>query len=582
MTMIFNTLLGLSVIICLAGLIFRVSLWFSRGIQPIVPGSSATLSIGSRMGAAGRGLLATLFGTKILLILKSIFVDLLFQQRIFQKSILRWTAHTLIFFGFILLFFMHALSPVVSEALFNDYQPTLNPFLFLRNLFGLMVLIGVAIAVFRRISLKPKRMKTYLSDWAALIFVATIVLSGMLLEGSKMSSVAKFQSMVDEYAALDEQEIKALKVYWVQENGLAAANIARPFDADLVAQGRQVNDDNCLPCHAANRSAFASFALARVSRLFAAVLGDSATTSMFWYLHILACLSFLAWLPFSKMFHILAAPVSLVIKRVTGDELTEPANILNNRMIGMSACTHCGSCSIECSASMFYETYGNDFILPSEKVQYLKKFAANKEHDPKIIKQMEEGLYVCTSCDRCTTVCPSGINLKELFVSSRYSLLELGSAETTMLSHFSFPLALAQSFVDDHLKALKRVTDLFKKSFQHLTDLTSPITLGKEKGLANNSYRGCYSCQRCSNICPVVRSYDNPLEELGMLPHQIIFSLGIGNVDLAMGAKMIWSCSTCYLCQEHCPNQVELCDIFYSLKNGALAKIDNIEAGAIA
>jgi heterodisulfide reductase subunit C len=75
----------------------------------------------------------------------------------------------------------------------------------------------------------------------------------------------------------------------------------------------------------------------------------------------------------------------------------------------------------------------------------------------------------------------------------------------------------------------------------------------------------------------VVRSYDNPTEALGMLPHQIMFSLGIGNSELAMGSQMIWSCSTCYLCQEHCPNQVELCDIFYTLKNGALNKI---EAGA--
>ena len=117
---------------------------------------------------------------------------------------------------------------------------------------------------------------------------------------------------------------------------------------------------------------------------------------------------------------------------------------------------------------MFYETFQNDFILPSEKVQYLKKFAAGKEHDPAIIKRMQQGLYVCTSCDRCTTVCPSGINLKELFISARYSLLESGTPETTMLSHFSFPLALAQNFVDDHLKALKKVTDLFKKNFQHL------------------------------------------------------------------------------------------------------------------
>lgn len=578
----FNILLVIAVIVCLAGVSFRLFIWFTQGIHPSTQPSIPALSVVSRIGAALQALFTTVFSSKIFVLLKSLVVDLLFQKRIFDKSLLRWTAHTLIFVGFILLFLMHALDSIVSEALFNDYLPTLNPFLFLRNLFGVMVLIGVAIAVFRRITLKPKRMRTYLSDWAALLFVGGIIVSGMLLEGSKMSSYSTYQNMVEEYAAVDEEEAKALVAFWVEENGVVSPNSAKPFDPELIEQGREVNGDSCIECHASNRSAFASFAVAKISRLFSAALGDGAAVTMFWYLHILTCLSFLAWLPFSKMFHILAAPVSLVIKSITGDELSNPANILNRQMIGLSACTHCGTCSLECSSSMFYETFQNDFILPSEKVQYLKRFAANKEHDPEVAKRMQQGLYVCTSCDRCTTVCPSGINLKELFISSRYSLLEAGSPETTMLSHFSFPLALAQNFVDDHVKALKKVTDLFKKSFQHLADLTSPITLTKTSGMGNNSYKGCFSCQRCTNICPVVRSFDYPSEELGLLPHQIIFSLGIGNVDLAMGSQMIWSCSTCYLCQEHCPNQVELCDIFYTLKNRALQKIDQIEAGALS
>ena len=143
-----------------------------------------------------------------------------------------------------------------------------------------------------------------------------------------------------------------------------------------------------------------------------------------------------------------------------------------------------------------------------------------------------------------------------------------------MLSHFSFPLALAQNFVDDHLKALKKVTGLFKENFRSLTDFSAPLTLEKVESTDNETFKGCYSCQRCTNICPVVRSYDDPVENLGMLPHQIMYSLGIGNRELAMGAQMIWSCSTCYLCQEHCPNEVELTDIFYSLKNDAINKID--------
>jgi len=571
----FNILLGLSLIICLVGLIIRLSIWFSQGTRPSAP----HISSAERMSAALKGTFGVIFSGRIVEMVKSFFVDLLFQKRIFDKNILRWTAHTLIFFGFILLLLMHAMSPMVSESIFSNYQSTLNPFLFLRNLFGLMVLAGLAIAVYRRFSLKSQRLKSSASDWAALIFVGAIILSGLLLEGAKMSSYTVYQNMVEEYGSVsDEEEAMALEAYWVQENGLVSPNVLPPAAPELVQKGKELNGDSCIECHASNRTAFAGFAVSKITRPFAAVLGDSATVTMFWYLHILASLAFLAWLPFSKMFHILAAPVSLIIKRVSGDEIAEPANTLTRQMIGLSACTHCGTCSLECSSNMFYESFQNEFILPSEKVQYLKKIVAKKETDPAVLKRMQEGLYVCTSCDRCTAVCPSGINLKELFVNARYMLLQQGMPETTMLSHFSFPLALAQNFVDDHLQALKKVTALFKKNFQHLTDIALPMTLGKgSKGLSNTTYRSCYSCQRCSNICPVVRSFEDPVEALGMLPHQIMFSLGIGKVDLAMGSQMIWSCSTCYLCQEHCPNQVELCDIFYTLKNGALNKI---EAGA--
>ncbi len=574
--MTINILLGLAVIICLVGLFFRFSTWFSQGLQP----SPAPVPAGQRFSTAVGAVLAAIFSSRAVLIVKSFFVDLLFQKRIFDKSYLRWTAHTLIFFGFIMLFLMHALDSVVTANFFSDYEPTLNPYLFLRNLFGVMVLTGLGIAVFRRITLKPQRLKTSSADWAALIFIAVIIFSGMLLEGSKISSYTTYQNMIEEYGSFDEEEAKALEAYWVQKNGLVSPHVTKPQPGELVASGMEVNSDSCMECHAPNSSAFASFAVKGVTRPISAIFGDATAVNLFWFLHIVACFSFLAWLPFSKMFHMVSAPVSLLIKGAMGEDDKEaPANQLTHQMIGLSACTHCGSCSLECSSNMFFESFQNDFILPSEKVQYLKDFAAGKVTDEADLKRLQEGLYVCTSCDRCTSVCPSGINLKDIFVTARYTLLEKGIPETSMLSHFSFPLALAQNFAGDHIKALKKVTDLFKKSFKQLSDVNLPMTLSRTQGVDNNSFKGCFSCQRCTNICPVVRSFDNPVESLGLLPHQIMFSLGIGNTELAMGSKMIWSCSTCYLCQEHCPNEVELCDIFYSLKNDAINKI---EAGANA
>ncbi len=554
-----SLLIGLSVIVCLVGVIFRISTWFSQGIRP----SAASIPTGKRVSSAASATMGVLFSPKIIEVIKSFFLDILFQFQSFDRSLLRWSAHFLIFSGFILLFFLHAL---------GDSDPTINPYIFLRNLFGLMVLVGVGLAIYRRISWKSLRMKSYASDWAALIFLAVIMVSGFMLEGTKISSFPVYQNMVEEYGDVDEEEELALEAYWVAKNGVQSPSITKPIDPALIEQGLEVHENNCMDCHASTRNAFVSFSASKIMGPLTS--GSEGAVNALLYLHILACLTFLVWLPFSKMFHIISAPVSLITRRIMGLKGDNTANILNRQMVGLSACTHCGSCTVECSAVMYFESFQNDFILPSEKIQFLKQIAAGKEVDAKTLKKLQKGLYVCTSCDRCSSVCPSGINLREIFVSSRYYLLEKGTPETSILSHFSFPLALAQKFTGDHLKALKAVEELFKSKFKTLSDMLAPITLSKAKGVINDSYKSCYTCQRCTNICPVVRSYENPGEVLDMLPHQIIYSLGIGNSEIAMGSQMIWSCSTCYLCQEHCPNQVELCDIFYSLKNGAINKIE--------
>ncbi len=560
-------LFGIAFIIFLVGLFLRIYEWFGKGIRH--PGEAPPPF--ERFTAAGKGLITTLLSGKIFQVVTTFFTDVLFQKRLLSKNIMRWVAHTLIFSGFILLLFMHGLGSGVSEFFFSGYYSTLQPYLSLRNLFALMVLVGICIAAYRRLRDKPRRVKSLSGDWAALFFVGAIIISGILLESSKISSPSEFARMVEEYGDVaDEEETLALETYWAAEHGLVSGRVARPYNSDLVEQGREISSYSCAECHAPTSGAFVSYSLA-------AVIGPliSAGSSFFLYLHLLICAAFLAWLPFSKMFHVVAVPISLLMNGVLGfkEPAQSGASALNRQMIGLSACTHCGSCSELCSSLTFYESFQNDFILPSEKVQLLKKIAGGTSVAQETLQHLQKGLYICTSCDRCSTVCPSGINLRELFTTSRYHLLATGSPEPAILSHFSFPLALAQNFIDDHKKALKKVEQLFKESFKKLSDMTT-LTLARPADVGNNSYQSCYSCQRCTNICPVVRLYDRPQEALDMLPHQIIFSLGIGNKEIATGSRMIWSCSTCYLCQEHCPNGVELTDIFYSLKNGAIRTME--------
>ena len=84
-----------------------------------------------------------------------------------------------IYCGFMLLLLMHALDEVITSVLFPDYFSTINPFMFLRDLFGGMVILGLAIAVYRRFILKVPRLKTNAMDGYAIIIVAIIIFSGI-------------------------------------------------------------------------------------------------------------------------------------------------------------------------------------------------------------------------------------------------------------------------------------------------------------------------------------------------------------------------------------------------------------------
>ena len=94
-----------------------------------------------------------------------------------------------------------------------------------------------------------------------------------------------------------------------------------------------------------------------------------------------------------------------------------------------------------------------------------------------------------------------------------------------------------------------------------------------------NTYAYCYACENCTTVCPVVENYENPQEILGLLPHQIMRSLGLGLRDLALGSNMLWDCVTCYQCQEHCPQGVKVTDVLYELKNMAVKEFFNASSG---
>jgi len=578
--MFFDSLLYGSLIIFTIGSVYKCYTWVSGQII----GPELPYSTGQRISQAIKGILGVIFSARIVDLIKVLILDVILQRRILKEDTLRWVMHMLIFVGFMLLLFIHAFESWVSTNLFEDYASTAHPYLFLRNLFGLMVFAGVAIAIYRRRILKIPRLRTNGMDIYAVMIVAIIMVTGFFLEGAKIISHNEFQRMVEEYADTDDaEELKALEAFWVEEFGVVSPKVAGPFEMELLTQGQELHEMSCQSCHAVPGWAFIGFNLSKGMRPMAQYLDDAEATYFLWVIHILACFIGLAYLPFSKMFHIITTPLSLMANAVMDKKRSHPANILTRQMLELDACTHCGTCSLRCSSSPAFDALGNDCILPSEKLQTIRKLAAGpmaskKALSPSERQALREGVYICTNCDRCTVVCPSGINLRDLWLNVREGLIQSDAmGEPLMLSGFSFVRGLNQPSLtpEGYAKPLELARSEVAKGWPSAAETDSLSFNGDTKSRAvlpydTETFRACFSCQNCTTVCPVVAVCEKPEETLGLLPHQIMCSLGLGLTDMACGAGMIWDCVTCYQCQEHCPQLVEVTDILYQLKNIAI------------
>jgi heterodisulfide reductase subunit C len=48
-----------------------------------------------------------------------------------------------------------------------------------------------------------------------------------------------------------------------------------------------------------------------------------------------------------------------------------------------------------------------------------------------------------------------------------------------------------------------------------------------------------------------------------------MYAMRLGLRQEVMGARMVWSCLTCYRCQEACPQGVPVTDMLYELRGQA-------------
>lgn len=563
--MVFNILLTTALAICVIGLLLRATRWFAGGVTDVDRDQLTSIRIGRACIATLKGL----FGKNLSAVLKGLILDGLFQVRLYRADRTRWLAHILIFWGILPLLVFHAMDGIVTMELFPGYESTLNPWLFLRNLFGLMVIVGLALAVRRRFTARS-RQKTTAMDVVTLVLVGAIVFSGFLNEGLKIASRSDFYHMVEEYHDLSEtEEVAALEALWVAEYGLAASESGLKYSAEQLELGREINELSCVDCHSRPQWAVVSYAVSRLLTPLSRNKDNDGLVSFAYWLHVLLCLGALAWLPFGKMRHIVTSPLSCI-----ADRYKSPAPDISlravKRMLALDACTRCGLCSENCSVGICADILHNRNILPSEKLAALDKGLSNKNGNA---SELLEGLIVCTNCLRCTGVCPVGINLQDLWDAVREDLLAHGNIDVFALS----PLGIhrSEAFADSFAATQELLEDLRRQAFADARG-RAIYDAGEFGGLLryaadDGAFRLCFDCKTCTSSCPIVGLED--LEELGLAPHQIIHATALGLDELVASSRMLWACLGCYRCQDSCPQGVRVTDVFYIHKNKALARM---------
>jgi nitrate reductase gamma subunit len=234
------------------GLVAVGSVWIS--------GSRGNPTAGQKFNQTAPDLPRFLTPGRIISICKSLFLDGLLQRRLFKVSRERWLLHALIFYPFVFRFIWGMIGLIASlgwpqwPATWSMLDKNHSWTAFLFDLSGILILVGVAGMIVRRLQAKSSGTPPCLpaADWLGYALLGSIMIIGYLLEGMRMAMTGS------------------------------------PPGAPWAFVGDAV------------------------SRMLAGI-ELTGIYGYVWYLHAILTGAFVAYLPFSRMLHMIMAPVVITI-----------------------------------------------------------------------------------------------------------------------------------------------------------------------------------------------------------------------------------------------------------------------------
>ncbi len=302
------------------------------------------------------------------------------KSGIFHATILREKEgypgfmHLLIFWGFLILAVgtgLVALQDDVIHPIFGAEFIKGNFYLvfsFFLEVAGLLAIIGILMALYRRYVTKPDRLDSKPDDAITLVWILVVLVTGFLAEAARIG------------AKPEPYEVWSF-VGWT---------LSPIFPA--IAQGER-----------------------------------SVPHLILWYLHMLLSFGLIAYIAYSRLLHIVTSSLNMMFRGVpdaprgavtpiTDFETAEEFGINAiegftwRQMMDFDACTRCGRCQARCPAYLTEKP-----LSPKKLIQDLKgeweRAAIGQKTEEGIIDNViqEETLWSCTACLSCQVNCPVSI-----------------------------------------------------------------------------------------------------------------------------------------------------------------------------